>query len=197
MGKERIYRKNKKRKMDTHIIERGGGMNEKIRVSIKSYSELWEIILVMITIVGTIWLVVALSYFSVVSWVLFLVFVSISVFWIVLQERKIEVVADIKSVRWKRFIILHEIKLDDITGLKCEPYEMRSRYATYQRLRLIIELKTDIGSVELNDFIETSDLLDEKINGTKSDIELLKLYEFLKEHCRENLEKNSEIDIEI
>lgn len=149
----------------------------------------------LITFAGCIWLAVLLSHPTWISGVLFMIFVTASVFWIVLQERKIEVVADLKSIRWKRFIILHEIKLDDITGLKCEPYEMHSRYATYQRLRLIIELKTDIGSVELNDSIKASDLLDEKINGTKADVELLKLYEFLKEHC--NLEKSSKIDIEI
>jgi len=66
----------------------------------------------------------------------------------------------------------------------CDPYEVRMWYSTQQRIMLRIRLKDEEREykyIEFNDKLDSMGMLDEKLGRKKSDIPLLKLYEYLKE----------------
>ena len=88
-------------------------------------------------------------------------------------------------LRYKHILKEREIKISDIKSVHCEPYEVRIRYSTQQRILLRIRLKDEDREykyIEFNDKLDSAGLLNEKIIGKKSDIPLLKLYEYLRNH---------------
>ena len=85
-------------------------------------------------------------------------------------------------LRYKHILKEHEIKLSDIKSVHCDPYEVRIWYSTQQRIMLRIKFKDeDRDYIEFNDKLDSAGMLDEKLGRKKSDIPLLKLYEYLKE----------------
>lgn len=85
---------------------------------------------------------------------------------------------------WKHTFKEHMIDLNEISGISCEPYTVRSRYGTYQRIRLTLRVSNyEIGDIEFNDSVNAGDLLNEKLSGTDADIPIIDLYRYLNEHC--------------
>lgn len=85
-------------------------------------------------------------------------------------------------LRYKHILKEHEIKISDIKSVHCDPYEVRIRYSTQQRIMLRIKFKDeDREYIEFNDKLDSAGMLDEKLGRKESDIPLLKLYEYLKE----------------
>lgn len=89
--------------------------------------------------------------------------------------------SDGNVLQYKHILREREIKISDIKSVHCDPYEVRIRYSTQQRIMLRIKFKDeDREYIEFNDKLDSAGLLNEKIIGKKSDIPLLQLYEFLK-----------------
>lgn len=109
-------------------------------------------------------------------------FVPTPTFLIIYDIKPMKIRSNGITLRYRHLWKEHEIALSDITELKCEPYEVRYRYGSYQRIRLTIKLKnTEMSELEFNDVVKSDDLIMEKLNGSTADIPLLRLYEFLKE----------------
>ncbi|MBQ8927096.1 MAG: hypothetical protein IJ055_02330 [Oscillospiraceae bacterium] len=116
-----------------------------------------------------------------------LLFVAALAGWIAaahLYEKRPTVIwSDGKVLRWHHLCGTRALALSAVTGMRCEPYTVRTRYGAYQRIRLTLRTNDDrLGDVEFNDSVETSALLQEKLSGIPTEVPLMTLYAYLKAH---------------
>lgn len=90
------------------------------------------------------------------------------------------VTADSEKLIYKHHFSSTEILLTDMKEFTCEPYFVHGRYSSEQRIRLTIYTKDD--ELELNDHVDTNAVLTDKLEDKETDIPLIRLYQFLKEH---------------
>lgn len=104
------------------------------------------------------------------------------VYGVLFYSRPMIIRSDGVTLRYRHIYSTREINLSEIRGISCEPYEVHSRYSSMQRIRLVIKIKNaEWDEIEFNDRLNTSDLVNEKLNGSTADIPLLRLYDFLRE----------------
>ncbi len=115
----------------------------------------------------------------------FVLFLAVVLVYAVYDDKIPTVIScDGNILRYKHILKEHEIKLSDIKSVHCDLYEVRMWYSTQQRIMLRIRLKDEEREykyIEFNDKLDSMGMLDEKLGRKKSDIPLLKLYEYLKE----------------
>lgn len=151
-----------------------------IRVEMKCDDRFFNAGMAPAFIVLSIWLAVTLTYFSVVSLVLFLIstglFIGIGV-----ASEKIPTIAeaDGSELRWKHLLGWKTIKYADILTITCEPEELRGRYSSTQCMKLYITTRDD--ECTLSQIVNTNEMLKDRLDGQQTDIPVMRLYEFIKE----------------
>ncbi len=88
------------------------------------------------------------------------------------------ITADTEKLNYKHFGS-KTIMLSDIKRLVCEPYSIRTRYDTFQHIRLLIVTADD--ELELHVSVDANKMIENKLRSKETDIPLIRLYEFLKE----------------
>ena len=158
-------------------------MRENIKIEIHQNDTIINMFVGVMVVFFMVYLAWILTVFNFAAFILFvLLLVPFCIFGEMYLSRPTVISSDGKTLRWKHLFKSYEMNISDITSLSCEPYEVRVRYSTTQRIRLRIEADNDIGEIEFNDIVNAADLLNEKLKGKKSDIPIVGLYEFLKEH---------------
>ncbi len=127
------------------------------------------------------WFMFLLYYFSVASLVVFLLFsAAFAAYRYILYKHPAVVTADSKKLVYKQLFSSVEILLADIENLSCESYSVSHRYSyDDRRVRLTICTKDD--ELQLNDEVDVSTVLTDKMEDKETDIPLIRLYQFLKE----------------
>lgn len=111
-----------------------------------------------------------------------IIFAPPTVYGVLFYSRPMIIRSDGVTLRYKHIFRTHEINLSEISGISCEPYERHSRYSSMQRIRLVIKLKNaEWDEIEFNDRLNTSELVNEKLNKSTAEIPLIRLYDFLRE----------------
>ena len=87
------------------------------------------------------------------------------------------VTADAEKLIYKHLYTSVEISLADMDRISCEPYFVNGRYHSEQRIRLTIYTEND--ELELNDRVDTNEVLNNKLEDKDTDIPLFRLYHFL------------------
>ena len=153
---------------------------DKIRVEMKCNDRFFNAGMAAAVIALAIWFAVMLTYFSVVSLVLFLICTGLFV-GIVIAFEKIPTIAeaDGSELRWKRLLGWKTIRYADILTINCEPEELRGRYSSTQCMRLLITTGED--ECELSQIVNTNKMLQDRLDGQETDIPVMRLYEFIKE----------------
>ncbi len=153
---------------------------DKIRVEMKCNDRFFNAGMAAAVIVLAIWFAVMLTYFSVVSLVLFLICTGLFV-GIVIAFEKIPTIAeaDGNELRWKHLLGWKTIRYADILTINCEPEELRGRYSSTQCMRLLITAGD--GECELSQIVNTNKMLQDRLDGQETDIPVMRLYEFIKE----------------
>ena len=127
------------------------------------------------------WFMFLLYCFSVASLICFLVFlVAFVLYRYLLFKHPAVITSDTEKLVYKQRFSSIEILLADIKNLSCEPYSVDHRYYHDQRVRLTICTKDD--ELELNDHVDMDTVLTDKMEDKETDIPLIRLYQFLKEH---------------
>jgi hypothetical protein len=119
-----------------------------------------------------------------------LLWVPLLILLILASKRQTVIRCNENRLTWRHLWKTHTVELYEIKAMRCEPYEMRSRYSSHLRIALIIELDSSIGiepdTVKFDVAVKASALLDEKLGGKKTDIPLVQLYQFLRAHVPES-----------
>lgn len=87
------------------------------------------------------------------------------------------VTADAEKLIYKHLFTSVEIILADIDRISCEPYVQSGRYHSEQRIRLTVYTEND--ELELNDHVDTNEVLNNKLEDKDTDLPLFRLYHFL------------------
>lgn len=155
-------------------------MEDNIRIEIHSGGgELYRMLMGIGFFVLLIWLAAVIHAFSWVRLIFFLVVLGLYVAFLVIYEKiPHTVTADNEQLHYKHFSG-KTISLSEIKRLTCEPYSVRTRFDTFQHIRLLIVTADD--ELELNDRIDANLILNNKLRSKDTDIPLIRLYEFLKE----------------
>ena len=95
-------------------------------------------------------------------------------------KRPTVVSADTEKLVYKHYFSSTEILLANIKELTCVPYFVNGRYSSEQRISLTIYTEDD--ELDLNDRVDTNAVLTDKLEDKETDIPLIRLYQFLKEH---------------
>ena len=153
---------------------------DKIRVEMKCNDRFFNGGMAAAVIALAIWFAVMLKYFSVVSLVLFLIFTALSIA-IVIAYEKIPTVAeaDGNELRWKHLLGWKTIKYTNILTIICEPEELRGYHSSTQCMKLYITTEDD--ECTLSQIIDTNKMLKDRLDGQKTDIPVMRLYEFIRE----------------
>lgn len=153
---------------------------DKIRTEMKCNDRFFNAGMAAAVIILAIWFAVMLTYFSVVSLVLFLIFTALSIA-IVIAYEKIPTVAEANGneLRWKHLLGWKSIKYADILTMTCEPEELHGRYSSTQCMKLYITTEDD--ECTLSQIIDTNKMLKDRLDGRETDIPVMRLYEFIKE----------------
>lgn len=153
---------------------------DKIRVEMKCNDRFFNGGMAAAVIALAIWFAVMLTYFSVVSLVLFLICTGLFI-GIGIAYEKISTVAeaDGSELRWKHLLGWKTIRYADILTMTCEPEELRGRYSSTQCMRLLITTGDD--ECELSQIVNTNKMLQDRLDGQETDIPVMRLYEFIKE----------------
>lgn len=153
---------------------------DRIRVEMKCSDRLFNESMAAAFIIISIWLALLLTYFSVVSLVLFLIctgaFIGIGAAY---EKIPTIAVADGNELRWKHLLGWKAIEYSDILTISCEPEEWHGRYSSTQCIKLYITTAED--ECVLNNIVNTNKMLQDKMDGEETDIPVLRLYEFIKE----------------
>jgi len=87
---------------------------------------------------------------------------------------------DDTRLHWKFRRSKHSIRLDDITDLSIEPYQIRVRGGYRQRIRLTLRTRShEMPEIEFSDEVDANAVLNEKIDGNHTDLPLMQLYDHL------------------
>ena len=153
---------------------------DKIRVEMKCNDRFFNAGMAAAVIILAIWFAVMLTYFSVVSLVLFLICTGLFV-GIVIAFEKIPTIAeaDGNELRWKHLLGWKTIKYTDILTIICEPEELRGYHSSTQCMKLYITTEDD--ECTLSQIIDTNKMLKDRLDGQETDIPVMRLYEFIKE----------------
>lgn len=155
-------------------------MGEKIKIEIHSSDYFVNIGMAAGWIVLTVWLAVLITHFSVGSLIAFLVSTALYIGFIVVYEKiPTVIIADDKLLKTKHLLGWKTVELSKIKTLTCEPYTVRARYSSLQRIRLNIIAEDDV-ELELTDSVNTEDILNDKLKSKETDIPIIRLYDFLK-----------------
>ncbi len=156
-------------------------MDDNIRIEIKGTGgELYRMLMGIGCFVLLIWLCFVIHAFSWGMLICFLLALGLYIAAIVVYEKVPQIItADGRQLCYKHFSS-KTIMLSDITKLVCEPYSVRSRYDTFQHLKLLITTADD--ELELHVSVDANKMLTNKLEAKDTDIPLIRLYEYLKEH---------------
>ncbi len=151
-------------------------------ISIKIHSsggELYRMLMGIGCFVLILWLAVLIHAFSWGMLISFIVALGAYIGVLVAYEKVPQVItADTEKLNYKHFGN-KTIMLADIKRLTCEPYSVRTRYDTFQHIRLLIVTADD--ELELHVSVDANKMLENKLRSKETDIPLIRLYEFLKE----------------
>lgn len=155
-------------------------MDDSIRIEIHCGNFYTNIAAVCAVIVIVIW-ILALKYsFSVGSLIAFIAALAAFIAFVVADYKVPTVVeADNKMLRVKHLLGWKKVELSKITGITCEPYTVRARYSSIQRIRLTL-LTNDDDEIDLNDSVNTENILNDKLEAKETNIPIITLYDFLK-----------------
>ena len=156
-------------------------MSKEIEIKIHQNSILLGVLMAVSLIAFIMFCIYFLFYFSPILLILALLSGALTAFFIYLTWLPTVVWSDGEQLFRKHFFREHRIYLTEITDVICEPYTVRNRYGTYQRIRLT--LRTQDNDIVLNDTVNSGDLIEEKLGNKKVSIPLLQLNSYLKEHC--------------
>lgn len=155
-------------------------MDEEIKIEIHSTDYFVNIGMITGSIVLSVWLAVLLNYFSVGSLIAYLVSLALFIGFIVVYEKvPTVIIANDKTLKTKHLLGWKTVELAKIKTMTCEPYTVRARYSSIQRIRLSITADNDI-ELELTDDVNTEDILNDKLKSKETDIPIIRLYVFLK-----------------
>lgn len=153
-----------------------------LRIEVYSYSWMYKTLIAFGVFVMVVWFFAmfwALSVWMVVFYCLTLVaFIAYCWFY----ERTPTVIsADDQTLRWRHLGKTHKIALSEIRNVTCEPYSVRTRYDTFQHLRLTVFVKDENNDdIEFNDKVDANGMLTDLLNDQQKDVPLMKMYRFLK-----------------
>ena len=117
---------------------------------------------------------------TVVSLILFLVALAVIIGFEAASEKlPTIVIADEKQLRYKHLFGWKTIELSKIKNINCEPFEVRGRYSSTQCIRLYIATEDD--ECDLKQRVNTNEMLTDSMQGKKTDLPLMRVYEFIKE----------------
>ena len=117
---------------------------------------------------------------TVVSLILFLVALAgIIGFDVAYEKLPTIVIAAEKHLRYKHLFRWKTIELSKIKTITCEPFELRGRYSSTQCIRLYIATEDD--ECDLKQRVNTNEMLTDSMQGKKTDLPLMRVYEFIKE----------------
>ncbi len=155
-------------------------MDDSIRIEIHCSNFYTNIAAVCGVIVIVIW-ILALKYsFSVGGLIAFIAALAAFCAFVAVDYKVPTVVeADNKTLRVKHLFGWKKVELSKITGITCEPYTVQTRYSSIQRIRLTL-LTNDDDEIDLNDSVNTENILNDKLEAKETDIPIITLYEFLK-----------------
>ena len=155
-------------------------MSDNIRIEIHCINTELNITLAVGMIGLSIWLACLITYFSVGSLILFLVVLAAYIALAVAGEKLPKVVAaDEKQLKYKHLFGWKTIELSKIKTITCEPFEVRGRYSSTQCIRLYIATEDD--ECDLKQRVNTNEMLTDSMQGKKTDLPLMRVYEFIKE----------------
>ncbi len=165
-------------------------MNNEIEIKIKQDYKSITVIMVVSFLVGLYSFACMVYYrdeskvYSILNGVIFIIMVALFFLSLFLSEKPTVVRSDGINLYWKFLYRQHEISLNDITGIACEPYSVFNRYGTYQRIRLTLYVNKegDSDKIVFNDQVDAGDLIEEKLKKKSADIPIMKLYAYLIEH---------------
>lgn len=157
---------------------------DRIKIRVKDEDPIKGFIFCLAVFVFIFWLSDLLADFSAKSLILFLIiYVPLIICAIADANTPTFVTADSEKLTYKHGWKIKKFPLSQIKKLTCEPYEVRTRYGSYYRIRLLIFTDEDC-EFEINDAVDSEKLIIEKLNGSQNDIPLIRLYDFLKEKTR-------------
>lgn len=157
-------------------------MREHIKIKIRSVNDWENILCTAFVLIYFIWLQLLIRSFSTVSLILFLIsFIAVIAFSAIYYKRPTVVNADTEKLRYRHIFGEHTIPYSDIKKIVCEPYTVRERYTSTQRIKLVITLNND-DEYELNDCVNTEDMISDRLKNRETDIPLMRLYEFILQH---------------
>lgn len=158
-------------------------MDNEMRIEIHCSYILVNIAICACLFVLIIWFCSLIHAFSLISLVLFsLSLGAFTAFAVVNETRPTVITADHTHLEYKHLLGIKTVQYTDIKEITCEPYVVSSRYGTHQRIRLSI-LTYDGDEHELNDAVNTNDILQDKLEAKETEIPLIRLYDFIKERA--------------
>ena len=156
-------------------------MKNSIRIKIHHIPELYVYFTSFIIFICMLGIAVTIRHFSLTGLIVLLLLLFCSAEGIYIYEKRPTVIkADSDHIEYTHIAGVTSIKYSEIKNISCEPYETHTRYSSQQRIRLTIYMNNG-EEYELNDAVNTSEMIKEQMNGRETDIPLIKLYEFLKE----------------
>ena len=155
-------------------------MDEKIKIEIHSTDYFVNIGVTVGCLVLSVWLAVLITHFSVGSLIAFLVSLALFIgFAVVYEKVPTVIIADDKLLKTRHLLGWKTVELSKIKTITCEPYTVRARYSSIQRIKLSITADEDV-ELELTDDVNTENILNDKLNSKETDIPIIRLYDFLK-----------------
>lgn len=153
---------------------------DNIRIEIHSSDYLVNAAAVFVFIVLSIWLALLIKFFSAGSLIAFVIVSAAYVAALVVDDKvPTVVIADNNCLKVKHLLGWKTVELSKIKEMTCEPYTVYARYSTYQRIRLTIITSDD--ELDINDRVNTENILNDRLEAKETDIPVIRLYEFLKE----------------
>ncbi len=153
---------------------------DNIRIEIHCSDYLVNAAAVFVFFVLCIWLALLINFFSVGSLVGFLIVFALSVGYAIVDDKiPTVVVADNKCLKVKHLLGWKTVELSKIMKMTCEPYTVHTRYSAYQRIRLTV-ITSDDDELDINDSVNTENILNDRLEAKETDIPVIRLYEFLK-----------------
>lgn len=155
-------------------------MSDNIRIEIHCINTYMNNVLAVSVIGLSIWLACMLTNSLVGCLILFLVALAgIIGFDVAYEKLPTIVIADGKQLRYKHLFGWKTIELSKIKTITCEPFELRGRYSSTQCIRLYIATEDD--EYDLKQRVNTNEMLTDSMQGKKTDLPLMRVYEFIKE----------------
>lgn len=156
------------------------GNMEKIRVEMKCVHKAVNYMAVFLSTAFAFWIAILIRNFSAVGLVLLLLSVGAATTFFILSEKLPTIAeADGNSVSFRYMLGWKSVRYDEIDKITCEPNVLRGRYSSTQCVKLTISTEND--EYVLNQMIDTNKMLKSSLDGEQSDIEVMRLYDFIKE----------------